>query len=347
MSLLLYGCYGYTGRLLLDEALRTGLRPILAGRNRDEVEAMARTHALPSRVFALDDPQAIELGGVTAVLHSAGPFSKTAAPMLEACLRAGTHYLDVTGEIAVFEALAARDAEAKARGIMVLPGVGFDVVPSDCLAAHVAAKVPGASELTLAISTPRLTSQGTALTMLENAGAGGAVRRDGRIIGIPAGARERDVDFGDGPRRCVAIGWGDVATAYHSTKIPDIEVYMRAPWTMRAGLRALGYVRRLATNARVRRFVARRIKAGPAGPSDADRADGWSRVYAEARAPDGRHAAARLTAPEAYTLTAMTGIRVAAAALAGDVRLGFQTPSLAYGADFILGVPGVVRTDVA
>src|SRR5262249_13438152 len=113
MACLIYGCYGYTGRLLVDEALRRGLKPTLAGRRRDEVEAMGRSTGLPVRVAALEDADALDaaVAGHRVVLHAAGPFIHTSPPMVQACLRAGAHYLDVTGEIAVFEAAAAQGAQ--------------------------------------------------------------------------------------------------------------------------------------------------------------------------------------------------------------------------------------------
>jgi short subunit dehydrogenase-like uncharacterized protein len=99
------------------------------------------------------------------VLCAAGPFSATSRPVADACLRNRVHYLDITGEIDVFEALAARDAEAKARGIMLLPGVGFDVAPSDCLAAHLKRRLPDANDLRPYLSLRANTSRGTAKTI--------------------------------------------------------------------------------------------------------------------------------------------------------------------------------------
>jgi short subunit dehydrogenase-like uncharacterized protein len=346
--LLLYGCYGYTGRLLAEEAVRRGLRPTLAGRDRDAVQAMGRELGLPARVGGLEDRAGLDamLADHKVVLHAAGPFSRTSAPMVEACLRTGAHYLDVTGELGVFEAIARRDAEAKARGVLLLPGVGFDVVPSDCLAAHVAGKVLGARSLTIALSVRGRPSQGTALTIVENLGKPGAVRRDGRITLVPPGYHERLVDFGEGPTGTITIPWGDVSTAFYSTGIPDITVYLAMPPAMRLGLRVTRLVAPLLGSAPVRRILSRRIKAGPAGPSAERRERGSSRLYAEAVAPDGRRAAARLLAPEAYLLTAAAGVRIAERALAGSLPVGFQTPSRALGADFVLELPGVSRSDV-
>ena len=137
---LLYGSYGYTGRLIADRALEQGLRPLLAGRDVAALAAQAAELGLEFRAFSLDDTAALDAAvrAVPVVLHAAGPFAHTAAPMAQACIRAGVHYLDITGEIAVFEAMAALDGAARASGVMLMPGAGFDVVPTDCLAAHLA-----------------------------------------------------------------------------------------------------------------------------------------------------------------------------------------------------------------
>ena len=347
--LLVYGAYGYTGRLVVREALDVGLRPILAGRDARQLSELSAQTGLPFHAAALDGGGALAatLEGVRVVLNCAGPFSQTAAPVVAACLARGAHYLDITGEIPVFEAMAALDREARARGVTLLPGVGFDVVPSDCLAAHVARRLPDATHLALAFRALGGLSRGTAATAAENAGEGGAVRRDGVITRVPAGWRTRRIDFGDGrPSLAVTIPWGDVSTAWHSTGIPNIEVYMAMTAGMRRALvmsRWLGGVLALPP---IRRWLVARAKSRRPGPSDASRARGESRLWAEARNGSGEVVVSRLVAPEGYTLTARTAIAAARRVLAGDVPVGFQTPSRAFGADFILEQRGVRREDV-
>src|SRR5512134_836166 len=178
---LLYGANGYTGELVARLARGLGHRPILAGRNADGVCALSEELGLDRRLFSLDAPGRIDdaLAGMSLVLHCAGPFSRTSKAMADACLRTRTHYLDVTGEVEVFEALAARDAEARASGVMLLPGCGFDVVPSDCLAVHLKRRMPEARRLALAYGGVGRLSRGTATTAIEGLGRGGLVRRGG------------------------------------------------------------------------------------------------------------------------------------------------------------------------
>lgn len=344
--LLVYGAYGYTGELIVDLAAERGQPLIVAGRNAARCTALATRHGFDARAFDLD-AAADHLDGVTAVLHCAGPFARTAPPMLKACLARGVHYLDITGEIEVFERCAALGAKAESAGIMLLPGAGFDVVPSDCLARHVADHLPGATHLALAILGLGRVSHGTATTVVENLGRGGAVRQDGKITVVPPAHKTRTFDFGRGPTKSVATPWGDVSTAFHSTGIPNIEVYFALPLSARLGMRLSGLAGPLLRTAPVQSYLKSKVDAAPAGPTPAQRAAGSAHLIAEATHPDGRVATARLRTPDGYTLTADAALRLAQRALAGDAPPGFQTPSTAYGPDVVLECDDVTRTDAS
>ena len=344
---LIYGANGYTGALIARTALARGHRPILAGRNREAVTALAAQLGLEARVFALDDPSALRSGlrGCALVLHCAGPFAHTYRAVADACLAEGVHYLDVTGEIAVFEGLAARDAAARTVGVLLLPGVGFDVVPSDCLAAHLKRRLPSATHLALGFQNFGRLSRGTATTMAENLNRGGCVRRGGVLTPVPPAWRTRVIDFGRGPCVAMTIPWGDVSTAYHSTGIPNIEVYLAAPPMQRILARLLRGFGWLAGSKLVQRALRRRIQAGPAGPTDEGRARGQSLLWGEARDDRGQRVVSRLRGPEGYTLTALAAVAIVERVLAGQAPPGFQTPASVFGPDFVLSLPGVTRVD--
>jgi len=345
---LLYGATGYTGRLIAEMAGDAGIQPVLAGRDRDAVTRLADRLGLPARVFPLDEPAALRAGleGIAVVLHCAGPFSRTSRPMASACLSAGAHYLDITGEIEVFEQLAARDAEARAGGVMLLPGTGFDVVPSDCLAAHLARRLPGATRLMLGLQGSGRLSRGTQTTVVENQHRGGMIRRGGKLVPVPTAWRTRQVDFGRGPRTAVTIPWGDVSTAWHSTGIPDIEVYAAVPPMLRRAMVASRYLGWLLRRRSVREFQLRRVRAGPAGPSAEERARGRSTIWGMVEDAAGNRASARLHGPEGYLFTARTALAVLRRVLDGGAVPGFQTPSRAFGPDFVLAIEGVSREDL-
>jgi short subunit dehydrogenase-like uncharacterized protein len=346
--LLIYGAYGYTGRLVVAEALARNLRPIISGRDGAAVGALARETGLEARAVSLDDGAALDaaLAGVSVVLHCAGPFAHTSGPMVNACLRTKVHYMDITGEIGVFETLAARSGEGQRAGVMLLPGIGFDVVPSDCLAAHLHRRLPSATWLTLAFHAGTGLSRGTATTMIENVARGGAVRRLGKITPVPAAWRQRDINYGDRMRRSVSIPWGDVSTAYHSTGIPNIEVYTAAPPTAIRGMVLARYLGGLLATRPVQAFLKRRIRAGAAGPSAERRQRAVARLWGEAWDTEGRRVQSRLKTPDGYTLTALTAVAAAEKVLAGGAKPGFQTPSRAFGPDFILEIPGTEREDL-
>jgi short subunit dehydrogenase-like uncharacterized protein len=342
---LIYGANGYTGELIAREAVQRGLCPILAGRNREAVTTLATSLGLESRVFGLDDLKEIEAGlkDCAVVLHCAGPFSRTAKPMIEACLHARTHYLDITGEIAVFELAATYDAVAKLANIMLLPGVGFDVVPTDCLAAHLKSQMPTATHLTLAFRGLGRTSRGTTLTALESIATGGMIRREGRLLPVPAVWKTRRIDFGNGrgPIKTTTIPWGDVSTAYYSTAIPNIEVYIALKPKLILLLKIGRYLKWLVQSAPVQKFLATQINALPPGPTPEQRSRSISYVWGEVRDDAGQAVTARFKAPDGYTLTVQTALAVVDQALGGHAPIGFQTPAKAFGPQLMFDMPAV------
>lgn len=345
-TFLIYGANGYTGELITRFAADRGMKPIIAGRNEAAVKAVAEKYGFEYRIFALDETEKLDaaLNEVAMVLHCAGPFSITSKAMGEACLRTGRHYTDITGEIAVFEACAAADQKAKDAGIMVMPGVGFDVVPSDCLAKHLKDRLPSTTHLTLAWYGMGRMSHGTQATMTMNVGKGGAVRRDGKIMPVPAAWRTREIDFGNGVVKTgVTIPWGDVSTAYHSTGIPNIEVYSVIPADGVRLMKISRYLGWLLAKNFVQRYLQHNIP--PGGPSDHERMRGKTLLWGEASDEAGNRVEARMQAPEGYTVTAIAALNIAEKILAGNFTPGYQTPAKAYGADLILEIPGVSRED--
>lgn len=348
---LIYGANGYTGKLIARMAVERGMKPLLAGRNETALREMSKQLKLPFQACSLEDRKALNdlVLSVKVVLHCAGPFEDTALPMVKACIKNKTHYLDITGEIAVFEQLARMNESFKEAEIMVLPGVGFDVVPSDCLAAYLKNRLPSATHLTLALaSVGGGISHGTATTMLRNIDKGGMVRAKGVLKEVPAAYKKRSFEFWRGSRQlqAVTIPWGDVSTAYYSTRIPNIEVYTSVNknmlWLME-NAKSFGWLLRRGF---VKRFLQRAIDNRPSGPSDRQRKKASSFVWGEVKDNKGGVASARLAGPEGYTITAMTALASVKKILNGKFKVGFQTPSSAYGHDFIMEIPDMVREDI-
>jgi short subunit dehydrogenase-like uncharacterized protein len=346
-NFLIYGANGYTGEIISRLAVKRGLKPILGGRSLTKLEPLAKELDLVSRPFSLEDKTSLEytLKEVDFVLHCAGPFSITSKPMVEACLRLGKHYLDITGEIAVFEALAKLNEQAKNAGIMIMPGVGFDVVPSDCLAKHLKNRFPNATNLTLAFMGLGGISHGTQATMTMNVGNGGAIRKGGEITSVPSAWKSRDIDFGDGKQvNCTTIPWGDVSTAFYSTQIPNIEVFAAIPDSAKKMLVLSRYIGRLLATKPLQSFLQSQIPTG--GPSEEIRKTGRSFLYGEASDNFGNMVSSRLQCPEGYATTAFTAINIAEKILKNEFTTGFHTPSNVYGADLILEIENTKREDI-
>ncbi|GAA0533161.1 saccharopine dehydrogenase family protein [Saccharopolyspora thermophila] len=343
MTWMIYGANGYTGRLVADLAVDRGERPVLAGRDPAKVAGLAVPRGLPYRVFDLADPDAVAeaLRGVEVVAHCAGPFSATSAPMVEGCLRAGAHYLDITGEIDVFEAVFARHEQARRAGVVLLPGAGFDVVPTDCLAAMVAAELPTATHLDLAFHATGGVSGGTLKSALEGAAVGGRARVDGAVRSVPLAWRRREVPFPSGSRRVASLPWGDVSTAYRSTGIPNITTFAHLPGLDRVGPRSSRLSELVMRSHVVQRLGRAMVGAVVRGPARVTRSRSWVEVYAEATDSEGRSVSAALIGPDTYDLTADSVLRAVSALRCEPPAPGAHTPSTAFGADFVRRLHGV------
>lgn len=339
MAWMIYGANGYTGELIAREAARRGEKPILAGRSAQKIEPLARELGCDWRAF---DLHAIDLSGVSLVLHCAGPFWRTSKPMVDACLAAGVHYLDITGEIPVFEAVLGRDAEARARGVVLLPGVGFDVVPTDCLAAMLHQRMPDARELWLAYFPKRGgVSRGTMNTIIDSIGDGGAVRRDGRIERVPALFDVRTIPFESGPRLAMTIPWGDVSTAYRTTGIPNIRVYRAATERTIRRTQRLARVAPLLRNPIAKKLLQATMVKN-AGPTAEQRAAAHVELWGRVANANEEEMTMTMRVAEGYTFTMLSALAAVARVLASPPPAGALTPALAFGAEFVREIPGTV-----
>lgn len=342
---MIYGATGHSGRLITRRVCERGLRPVLCGRDAGKLAAFADELDLDRRVAATTDPDGLDraLAGVAVVLNAAGPFSRTAEPIAEACLRAGAHYLDITAELSPIELISLRNDDARRRSVMLMPAVGFDVVPTDCLAAHVARRLPGACRLAIAVTNLFFLSRGSAKTLVENVNRG-MVRRDGVLAPVPLGSIERSFDFGQGPAAALNVSLGDLTTAYYTTGIANVETYVEATPLTRALLTACRSFGWLLDSAPAQAWLTAWSDALPTNPGSS--AGRTMVVVAEAEDDAGRRVCARLRTPEAYEFTGFTAAAIVNRVLDGDVEPGFQTPARVYGRDFVLGFADVVREDV-
>lgn len=347
MQWMIYGANGYTGELIAREAKARGLTPVLAGRSAEKIRPLAQQLGLEHRAFALDDAARLDAGlrDVGLVLHCAGPFSHTSAPMIEGCLRAKAHYLDITGEISVFEHAHAQDQRARVAGVVICPGVGFDVIPTDCVAAALKRALPDATHLSLGFDSRSGFSPGTAKTSVEGLALGGRVRRNGRIVEVPLAYETRRIDFGDGEKLAMTIPWGDVATAYYSTGIPNIDVFIPGSPRLVKNAKRANHIRWLLGMKPVQALL--KAQAGKTrGPDAAARERMPTFVWGEARNERGETRTARLQTANGYSLTVTGSLAVVEALLKRREEGGAFTPSRLFSPELVESLPGSGRIEI-
>ncbi len=344
---LIYGAYGYTGKLIVEEAVKRGHKPILAGRSGEKLKPMSDSLGLRMAVFGLNDKDALKklLSEVKLVFNAAGPFVNTSEPIIQACLEAGTNYMDITGEIPVFQKTFSYDEKAKERGIVVMSGVGFDVVPTDCMARYVSDHVMGAKELELAFSGLGNPSAGTFKTILNMLPEGDFIRRDGKLTPYTFGRGAKKIKFINKTCTAIPIPWGDLETAYRSTGIPNITTYMVYPDyavpIIRYGTPFIkGIIKMNMIKALSRKLADRFIS----GPDERMLNEGHSYVWAMAKNEKGERKEAWLDTVEGYRFTAIASVLGIEKVFQLKLK-GALTPAMAFGADFVLEVKGTKRYD--
>lgn len=342
MTFLLYGANGYTGELIAREAVKRGMRPILAGRSAQKIGKLAAELGCASAVFDLSDHTSLvrTLEHVGAVLHCAGPFSATARSMMQGCLASHVHYLDITGEIDVFELAHSVHEKAQRAGIVLCPGVGFDVVPTDCLAMKLKEAMPDATHLALGFDSRSGLSKGTAKTAIESAGDGSRVRRDGQLVTVPLASQVRRIDFGNGERLAVGIPWGDVSTAYYSTGIANIDVFTASSQPAITRMQRANMLRSLLRSRIVKALLKRRIERKLQPPNQTQRESNPSFVWGEVHNAAGKKLTARVVTANGYALTVASSLGIMARILETPYTAGYYTPGMLAGADFVSSLPG-------
>ncbi|MCO7226484.1 trans-acting enoyl reductase family protein [Pleionea sp. CnH1-48] len=345
-KVLIYGANGYTGTLIAEHAVNAGMHPIIAGRNKQAIETLGQQLALSTRIFSLDSEQELskQLDDIYLVIHCAGPFSATAEPMMNACIKTKTHYIDITGEINVFELAQQLDSQAKQAGIVLCPGAGFDVIPTDCLASQLKEKMPDATHLTLGFDSSSGLSPGTAKTSVEGLAHGGKIRVDGKITPVPLAFKSRQIDFGNGSKNAVTIPWGDVSTAYHSTQIPNIEVYIPISPKRAKSLRRLNLLRWLFKFNWVQNKMKSKIDKTTQGPTQSQREKSRTYIWGEVKNAAGKTLTGRIETSNGYELTYEGTLEITRALLSNNFSGGAYTPSKLFGNDLIQRLPATSET---
>ena len=333
--LTILGATGYTGRLCAHEAVRAGLQVRLAGRRREALEALASRTGADAVTVAdtADERSLVALAESSDVLLSTvGPYAVLGKPVVEAALRGGCHYLDVTGEVEFLRWVYAHDALARGAGLTFLPGVGFDGVPGDLLAALAAERLDGRvleARVAYAMRNVR-PSRGTARTML------GALQTTSRQ---PLWQAPFPPPVGRRP--ALPAPMPEVVTLERSTGATVTQAYLAsrlAPLAAPLAAPAGAALRALATTP-AWSLVQRAVDLLPEGASAESRARSEALVVAEVRSATGSATAwARLR--DIYGVTATIAVAYAQRLLAGDLPRGVLTPSQAAPAETIFKAAG-------
>ena len=343
MSFLIYGASGYTGKLIVELSVKQGLKPVLAGRTESKIKPLAEKFGLEYLAFGLNNIEEVvqNIAKFSLVLNCAGPFSRTAKIMVEACLKAKTHYLDITGEIEVFEMVKSYDVEAKKNGIILLPGVGFDVVPTDCMAKYLSSKMPDATHLELAFtSVGGSISHGTVTTMVESLGHEGFARENGVLVSKPTGYKGKWVNFGNVKQFVMTIPWGDISTAYSTTKIPTIETYAGASKAAYYLMKLQFLFNPILRTKFVKNLLQKYVDDKITGPNENHFQNGKSLIYGKVTNAKGEFIEGRIETLEGYRLTAEASVLITQKVLNLKGVSGYQTPAGLYGHELIFEIEG-------
>lgn len=342
-SWMIYGANGFSGRLIVAEAKKRGLSPIIAGRNREAIEALANELQLPWRHFAIESVAQVEshLEDIALLLNLAGPFDKTADIAVQACIRRGIHYLDIAGEPAVFEKVYTQHYAAEASGSVIIPAVGFDVVPSDMLANSLHQRLPDATTLEMAFFGSGQGSAGSAKTVLGMMADKCMVRRHGQLQSLPLAALQKRIAFSDREEWCMSVTWGDISSAFRSTGIANITMYMATTQEAAKKMRRFSSLTWLLAIPLLRKKLFKKLEQNVQGPDEAMRQSSCMRLWGRASNDRGDVVEATVDTPEGFTLTTLTSLLCVEKILAEKISGGCYTPTQVFGVELALGIPGI------
>jgi short subunit dehydrogenase-like uncharacterized protein len=313
-TLMIYGATGYTGRMAAEHAKAAGTPLALAGRNEATVARFASELGVEYRVFTLDDAVAIDQGlaGMSVIVNCAGPFMRTADALMRASIRNGVHYLDTAAELDSYRLAEVLDDDAKAAGVMLLPGSGGSVAMLGSLAGHAVRRATNPRKIRIALHIAGGMSRGSVASATENLAAETFQRVDGRLVSKAAGDIQQ-FDFGKGAVDCFPVTLPDLITIWRATGVPDIETFVHVAGDS---------------------FPKGDLAALPDGPSKQERLANRYQAVVEVTDSEGHMTRSLLDAVNGYTFTAMAVAEAGRRVLAGEARPGFQTPAGLFGNGF-------------
>jgi len=371
-TIMLYGATGYSGGLIAGEANRLqranaiGFRMVLAARNRLALSAMAKAHGMEARAFALNDRDRVvrELEGIDVVLNAAGPFAATAPRLATAALEKRCHYVDLNGEIDVYQSLDDLAPHAYDRNVCMVCSAGFTAAASGLLLEEalraVKTRYPSVAKLgaiRFSMSSPRAFSRGSVNTMWRSLREQVTVVRDigggshkAVLWHSPVAKLERSADFTPPGRKAatvehetsplknphrrivMAANLVDTLTARltasrNGMPVRDIESYVEVGDATRLGYPLANLGTPALTSPIVRKLAALAIDTLPEGPSRQERERERQMLLLTIEDPMQRPLIDWcLSTPNAYDFSARVALEIAQKAVVGSPQRGWKTP---------------------
>jgi short subunit dehydrogenase-like uncharacterized protein len=352
VTIVLYGATGYTGRLVVDELERRGLDYVLSGRDEAKLARLAGDRGAEARAVALDDEPALRelFADASVVISCAGPFTLAGDALVRAAIDTGTHYVDSTGEQPFIKMVFDNHGAAAERtGVALVPALGFDYAPGDCIAGLAARGHEPLEEVVLAYAVRGFgMSRGTMRSALEIAKGGDVVYTDGDWRPTPFGVFRANFDFPEPIGRQVMSRYpsGEVVTVPHHTRTRRVVSMITArtlaphptlapilPYTLPAAA--------LTLRTPLRGVLNRAIGALPEGPAEAERRSAEFTIVAVARGEDGAERRGVVRGSDMYGLTAVTLVHGAELMSSpGYDRAGALGPAAAYDPEAFLNFLG-------
>ncbi|MBN7804589.1 saccharopine dehydrogenase NADP-binding domain-containing protein [Agrobacterium rosae] len=324
-KLMIYGATGYTGRMVTDHATKFGTSVVLGGRSEGPLAQLALKLGVEYRVFALVESDLIDrsLTDVAVLVNAAGPFLRTAKPLMDASIRNGVHYIDTAAELDSYRLAETLDADAKAAGVMLLPGGGGSVAMLGSLAGHAVARIQNPRKIRIGMHVAGGMSRGSVISATENMTAETLARMDGELVSVANSVQK--LDFGRGAVDSFQVTLPDLITIWRATGVPDIETFVHVTG---GG------------------FPKGKLSALPDGPTEQERLENRYKAVVEVTDADGTVTRSILDTVNGYSFTAIAVAEAGRRVLAGEVRAGFQTPAGLFGNGFAETIADTTIFDV-
>lgn len=324
-KLMIYGATGYTGRMVAEHAKAHGTPLVLAGRSEAPLARLAAEVGVEYRVFSLDDTDATDknLLDISVLLNCAGPFMRTAKPLMEAAIRYGVHYLDTAAELDSYRLAERLDGDAKTAGVMLMPGGGGSVAMLGSLAGHAVTRVKHPRKIRIAMHVSGGMSRGSVISASENMTNETLARLDSKLVAVANDIQK--FDFGQGAVDSFQVTLPDLITIWRATGVPNIETFVHVTGNG---------------------FPQGDLSLLPDGPTEGERLANRYQAVVEVSDAQGYVFRSMLDTVNGYTFTAMAAAEAGHRVLRGEARAGFQTPAELFGNGFAETIADTTIIDV-